>query len=224
MLNRTMIVALLTVAALTASANAAGIFISELVEGAAYGTYERYLELTNATDADYTFGANSGIVFQANAGNIHRNIGVDLAGVTIAAGDSFVISRTPGSMAIMGLEPEDMHDGYINNRGYDRYILVEGGVDIDMYGVDGVDGQGTAWEFTDSYAYRLPHITEGNGGVFDVSEWYVAPIGSLIGVNDDDAVNKLATYTTPGTHDFVPEPASMALLTLGALAVVRRRR
>jgi hypothetical protein len=59
----------------------------------------------------------------------------------------------------------------LNINGDDRVRIVDnnGGV-IDMYGEDGVDGTGTAWEYKDGYAKRLDS-TGPDGANFTTANW-----------------------------------------------------
>ena len=43
---------------------------------------------------------------------------------------------------------------------------------VDIFGVIGVDGSGTAHEFEDGRALRKPSVNKGNS-VFDPSEWVI---------------------------------------------------
>jgi len=49
---------------------------------------------------------------------------------------------------------------------------------LDIYGVDGVDGQNESWNYFTSYAKRL----DGNGpnNTFDESEWDIKPVDNLL--------------------------------------------
>ena len=94
---------------------------------------------------------------------------------------------------------------------------------------DRVIGTGTAWEYTDSYAYRLPAYNTGNGGSFVLAEWVHGGIGALDGPDDATRDALLLANTTPGTHVFdpcIPEPASVGLLLIAAVGLVgfNRRR
>ena len=82
--------------------------------------------------------------------------------------------------------------------GNDRYILTDaadGSNLLDIYGEFGVDGTGTAWEYTNGYAYRMPDYNSGNGGVFAAGEWTFGGVDSLLG----DPMLMLM-YTDPGRH------------------------
>ncbi|WP_428388620.1 lamin tail domain-containing protein [Mucisphaera sp.] len=212
--------------AMTSTASA-GLIISEVVDGTRGGGNPKFVEITNTGSTDITF-ASGGIINQSNA-NTDLDIDVDLTGVTIFAGQSFVIqSSSNGGQGVFedtyGFAADLYTPAFFSN-GDDRYILNLDGVIVDIHGQIDTDGTGEAWEYTDSYAFRLPTAISGNNGNFDISEWFHAGVNGLEDANFDDAAEKvlLLELTTPGTHEFViPEPASAALLGLGVLALARR--
>ena len=211
-----------------ASAASAGLIISEVVDGDLSGGNPKFVEITNTGATDFTF-TGGGIIMQANAAT-DLDIDVSLTGVTIAAGDSYVIqSSANGGQSIFESTYGFAADLYTSagfSNGDDRYILTtadDSSVIVDIHGDINVDGTGTAWEYLDSYAYRNADVLEGNGGVFDISEWFHAGVAAL---DTLDAAGHVA-LTTPGTHVFnaVPEPgtAVLALLSLAATGAVTMR-
>jgi hypothetical protein len=221
-------------------ASAAGIIISEVVDADLAGGNPKFVELTNTSGADFTF-ANGGIVLQSNAAT-DLDIDVDLTGVTIPAGDSYVIqsSANTGQAVFESTYgfPADLYTDAFFSNGDDRYIVVSGddtpgagGVAtladiIDIHGEIDVDGTGTPWEYLDSYAYRLPAVTMGNGGSFVLGEWFHGGVAALDAPDDAQRTALALAFTTPGTHNFVPEPASIAMLlaTAACVGIGRRRR
>ncbi|WP_231933065.1 lamin tail domain-containing protein [Botrimarina mediterranea] len=211
-----------------ASAANAGLIISEVVDGDLSGGNPKFVELTNTGTTDFTF-TGGGIILQSNAAT-DLDIDVSLTGVTIPAGDSFVIqSSANGGEAVFESTygfAADLYTGAFFSNGDDRYILTtadDSSVIVDIHGEIDVDGSGTAWEYLDSYAYRNADVLEGNGGVFDITEWFHAGVGAL---DTLDAAGHVA-LTTPGTHDFnaIPEPgtAILALLSLASAGAVTMR-
>ncbi|QDU55454.1 lamin tail domain-containing protein [Aeoliella mucimassa] len=214
----------------------AGLIISEVVDATLAGGNPKFVEITNTSSTDYTF-SGGGIIVQSNS-NTDLDIDVDLTGVTIAALDSYVIQSTSNTgqevfESTYGFAADLYTDAFFSN-GDDRYILTlsdDASVLADIHGEIDVDGTGTDWEYTDGYAYRLPSVNTGNGGVYDHSEWFTGGVNSLETGDDVEEAALILQLTTPGTHDFtpmqVPEPSSI-LLTLmaatGAGAVVMRRR
>jgi hypothetical protein len=216
-----------------ASAAQANLIISEVVDGTLAGGNPKYVEVTNTGDTDFTF-AEGGIIVQSND-NTDLDIDVDLTNVTIAAGESFVIQSDANDgqsvfESTYGFAA-DLYTGAFFGNGDDRYILADdtdgAGVAtnlVDIYGEIDVDGTGEPWEYTDGYSFRNPTAISGNGGVFDISEWTVGGVNSLETGDDTTEAALIVSLTTPGTHVFIPEPTSLALLSMGGLAALRRRR
>jgi len=212
------------------SANA-NLIISEVVDGTVDSGLPKFVELTNTGDtaidlAGYSLGnINNGAPESTYAPT-------DLSGM-LAAGDSYVCSYEGGDepglgvfLDTYGFEPDNYDFGSFFN-GDDVLVLYAGNPGaphdgtgaIDVYGEVGVDGNGTFWEYMDGYSYRLPDYIVGQNPMVQ-NEWFYGGLDSLEG---DDPVEMHLMYTTPGTHDFVPEPGSLALLLLGAFGVMRRR-
>jgi lamin tail-like protein/PEP-CTERM motif-containing protein len=234
MIKGTFVAAAASLAMLTASSADAGLIISEVVDGTLSGGNPKFVEITNTGVADFTF-TGGGIINQSNAAT-DLDIDVDLTGVTILAGQSYVIQSTSnGGQAIFestyGFAADLYTTAYFSN-GDDRYILADAddGLGaatnlVDIHGDINTDGTGLPWEYLDGYAYRLPTAITGNGGVFAIGEWFHSGVNGLEDPGYDDVVEAalIVAQTTPGTHNYVPEPASLALISLGGLAMLRRR-
>ena len=222
-MRKTVIAAIAAGVAGTASAD---IIISEVVDATLVGGNPKFVELTNTGNTDYTFGASGGIIVQSNA-NTDLDIDVDLSGVVIPAGASFVIQSSSNDgenvfFSTYGFHADLYTPAFFSN-GDDRYIVTDGGI-LDIHGVIDTDGTGSAWEYTDGFAYRLPTAISGNSGVFDINEWFHSGVNALETGDDGEELALILANTTPGSHDFIPAPASAALLGLGGLVAVRRRR
>lgn len=208
----------------------AGVIISEVVDATLAGGNPKFVELTNTMSTDYTF-TGGGIINQSNASN-DLDIDVDLTGVTIPAGASYVI-QSDGNDGIAVFESTygfsaDLYTPAFFPNGDDRYILATaddgagvGTVIADIYGAIDTDGTGEPWEFLDGYSFRNPTVVTGNGGVFDISEWTIGGVDSLEDAGGDDTAELalILANTTPGTHTFVPEPGTVALALLGLTSV-----
>jgi hypothetical protein len=221
---------------MSASVANASVIITEVVDATLAGGNPKYVELKNVTNSDFTF-SGGGIVLQSNA-NTDLNIDVDLTGVTIPAGDVFVIQSTGnGGQAVFESTygfAADLYTGAFFSNGDDRYILATADdgngvatVLADIHGEIDTDGTGTDWEYIDSYAFRNPDVMTGNGGVFDITEWFHAGPNALETGDDTEELALIRALTTPGEHNMIPEPGSAALVLMASLmagAVAMRKR
>ena len=64
--------------------------------------------------------------------------------------------------------------------GDDAVELITGGMVIDVFGVDSVDGTGQSWEYLDGWAYRKNN-RGANGGVFVDTNWVYSGINAVDG-------------------------------------------
>lgn len=207
----------------------ADLLITEVVDATLAGGNPKYVEVTNTGPAPYTF-ADGGIIVQSNA-NTDYNVDVDLTGVTIAVGQSYVIQSSANDGQLVfettyGFAADLYTTAFFGN-GDDRYILTDtsagdGSGLLDIYGADGVDGSGEAWEYTDSYAARV-FGTSSDGGAFNIGNWIIPGPNALEDPGFDDVIEAqlIVANTSPGV--WVPEPATALLLALGGVAVLRRR-
>ena len=214
----------------------AGLIISEVVDATLPGGNPKFVEITNTMSTDFTF-TGGGIVVQSNA-DTDLTIEVPLTGVTIPAGDSYVIqSSSNGGQAVFESTygfAADLYTPAFFSNGDDRYILATADDGLgnattiaDIHGDIDTDGTGTGWEYLDSYAFRLPTAVTGNGGAFAIGEWFHAGVDALETGDDVSETALILALTTPGTHVFVPEPGSVALALMslasaGALSMRSR--
>ncbi len=220
-------VAVVALVAICATSAYADLLITEVVDATLPGGNPKYVEITNTGAADYTF-AEGGIICQSNA-YTDLDIDIPLAGVTIPAGYSYVIQTTYNDgqnvfETTYGFAADLYYANGMGN-GDDRFILTDTDDSsnlIDIYGEINVDGSNTPWEYTDSFASRNYGSTP-NGGVFAIGEWYIPGPNFLEDSGGDDVIEAalIVANTSPGV--WVPEPASFALLGLGAFALIRRR-
>lgn len=96
---------------------------------------------------------------------------------------------------------------------------------IDTYGNPGEDGTGTAWEYTNGWAYRNDGTTPAGDGSFVQADWDVHT-GGLDGVATiEDTVNTLQASGAFPNFVAVPEPRDYALATgMGLLLFLLYRR
>lgn len=108
-------------------------------------------------------------------------------------------------------------DGSFNMNGDDALGIYDASSTlIDELGEIGVDGSGEAWEYTNSYGYRVDQT--GPDSTFNINNWDFPGDDHIDDNGGDDTLFPAGSYTP------IPEPASMALLGLGgALMLVRRR-
>lgn len=183
------------------------LIISEVVDGTLAGGNPKFVEITNTGDRPFTF-RGGGVIIQANR-STDLDIDVDLSGVRIGAGESFVIqsAKNDGQLHYEQTydDPADMYADAFFGNGNDRYLLTDAddaSSVLDIFGENGVDGEGSSWEYTDSHAHRVERVAEGSGATFEPGEWEVAEPGSLAGVNDAAERELIRAATTPGRHTF----------------------
>ena len=102
----------------------------------------------------------------------------------------------------------------LNFNGNDALELYENGEIIDVFGFPDVNGTGTAWEYTDSWAKKT---TPGNRTTFEENNWSYGGVGALEEAENNDATDNpyplecLATSTeSPSRLDLeiYPNPTS----------------
>ncbi len=174
------------------------VIISEVVDGTFSSGQPTFIEITNTGNTPHTFGTGAGIIINSNGAIGDTTQDVDLDGVTIPAGASYVIAGNDATFQTVYGFAADMIDSSVNFNGDDALILTdEVGTFIDAYGVYEQDGTGQPWEYLDSYAYRNSNV---NAPVspFVIGEWTIAAVDSLEGA--DEAGHQ--AVTSPGTHTF----------------------
>ena len=193
--------------------------VSEVVDGTLADGNPKFVEITNTGSAPYTFAAG-GLIVQSN-GSADRVVDVDLGGVTILPGQSFVIAATAndGQAAFestYGFAADLYADAFLGD-GNDRFLLTDtddGSHILDIFGEINTNGTGRPWEYTDSYAYRHALAATPVGAVFDQSDWFLAGVNALETGDDAAEAILLQTHTTPGSHAFVPEGTPLVRVEL----------
>jgi hypothetical protein len=184
------------------------VIISEVADGTGAGGYPKIVELTNTGSSDAVLDGMK-LRMYAN-GSPTPAAPYTIASFTLPAGQSLVLTNMDNTTA--GQLWSDFNltaptnvlysVGAVNSNGDDVYELLDAtDSPVDVYGVIGVDGTGTTWEFLDSYAYRNNNITNGNT-TFTESEWTFAGVDFL-----DPFAADLSPYLTPGIHVFNPSTA-----------------
>lgn len=211
-------------ALLAINANAA-IIITGVMDGDLTGGEPKAIELYNTGASSFDLSSLT-LEFYSN-GNATINNSSVLSG-TIPAGGFFYLlgtGDTPEFQSLFGTSGDFANTAEftaVNSNGDDAYQLVDGlSTVLSGYGEIGVDGSGTAWDFVDSYAYRISNNTDT--GVFDVNDYTYAGAGALDTLN----ASQQGAAVPFGTYTAVPEPQTYAaiagLMVLG-LAVYRRRK
>ncbi|GGF73282.1 ExeM/NucH family extracellular endonuclease [Alteromonas lipolytica] len=106
-----------------------------------------------------------------------------------SAGESFIISNeTSGFTAFFGEAP-DFQSGQASINGDDAIELFCNGELVDVFGDPEVNGDYEAWDYTDSWAYRVSNTTAST--TFNPADWTMAGRAAL----DGESTN--ATAATP---------------------------
>lgn len=87
-------------------------------------------------------------------------------------------SETTGFTAFFGFAP-DATTGQLSINGDDMVQLLCDGIVVDTYGVEGVDGTGEVWEYTDGWASR--NANSPANPEFNAQDWLISGINALDG-------------------------------------------
>lgn len=225
------------VASVFAGGASADLIITEIVDGnriAADGSagsspddFLAFVELTNTGASAISLDGFSFANF--NNGSATSNFGSTALSGTLGAGETFYIGYESDSAptafeSTYGFDADIYTGGKFFN-GDDVFLLFDtpyagGGAAVDLatvvdaYGVLGVDGSGEVWEYQDTVASRNVGVTTGTS-TFTPSEWTFGAVNLFDG---EGAAFHDANTTV------IPEPASLALIGLGSLMMVGRRR
>ena len=134
--------------------NAQSVFITEIADPANEATAGRFVELYNNSSADVDLSAN-GLVLQrwTNANtSATTSQNISLSGI-IPANGFFIVGRS-GFEGLYGFAPNQISsNGPVDSNGDDQIAIINSAGDIvDIFGVPGEDGTGTAHDFADGRA------------------------------------------------------------------------
>jgi hypothetical protein len=182
----------------------ADLIIEEIVDATLTGGQPKWVEVKNiGTDCVYL--GNYEICNYNNGGSTPSGC-TNLSGVFLDAGASFVFayesaSNTGCSTAMTCFEfvygtPPDQNGGPFIN-GDDAVAIRDAGTSSiqDVYGVIGVDGSGTSWEYLDSWARRNSSVTAASAG-FVGAQWTYGGANVL----DGALPSEILAATSPGTY------------------------
>ena len=227
MLQAPKVLAAACAAVALAGAAEAQIYISEICDGTLPGGEPKWVQITNSSGADIPDLSIYSIQNINNGAATTSNDAIALAAVALPAGASYAFAYETASNTscgggvscfefVYGQAPDQFSGAFIN--GNDVLSLYLGlavgtgnggpgdGSDallLDRYGVVGVDGTGTFWDYTDGWARRC---TSAGNPVFTQSEWLFAGADSLEDPGGDDTVELalLQNDTTPLVTESCP--------------------
>lgn len=115
------------------------------------------------------------------------------AGASASAGDFITVaSETTGFANFFGFAPTFNGGSAMNINGDDAIELFCNGVVIDVFGEIDVDGTGQAWEYLDSFAYRLSETQASNP--FILADWRIEAPDTLDGKTSNDGTIPLGSF------------------------------
>lgn len=204
-----------TILIASATAANADLILTGIVDGPLTGGLPKAIELY--ATADIPDLSIYGVELVSNANASAGTVETAFVG-SLSKGDFYYVATEEIEFAnVFGFAP-DLTTGDVNHNGDDDFYIYKNGVVIDVWGgSDGVDNTGTEADVLDSWAYRIDGA--GPNATFTASEWTITAPNSLDGL---DAAGTAAAVPF-GTYQ-VPEPASIALIGLGSLVALRRRR
>ena len=190
----------------------ADLLITEVVDGPLSGGLPKWVELTNTGTSSVILSAYS--LGVKNNGSITLNGPALVLSGNLPGRSSYIIAfedpnSLPGTSMFFGVYGQDP-DAYSGDEinGNDTVLLYLGAATgdgsnaglVDLFGEDSVDGTGTVWEYTDSYAQRCG---DTSSAVFDPLDWNIPGPNALeAGCGSDDACEtaNLQVLTDPWNH------------------------
>lgn len=169
--------------------------ITSIFDGPLSGGVPKGIEVFVAQDiADLSTcsirGSNNGATPSGTGFTINKTSGNNSA----SRGDFlYFASEETGFTEFFGFAP-DATTGQLSINGDDVVELLCNGDVVDAYGVAGVDGTGSDWEYLDGWAYR--NTDTSAKAAFDVTDWFVAGRNILDGESSNStSMIPLGTYS-----------------------------
>ena len=187
------------------SAYSSDLVISGVIDGSLSGGVPKAVELFVVNDiADLSvYGVGS-----ANNGGGSDGQEFTFPAQAAQAGTYiYVASEEDGFTTFFGNAP-DFTSSAMGINGDDAVELFKDGNVVDTFGDINVDGNGTAWEYLDGWAYRVSGES-ANAGSFDPTNWTFSGVDALDGEdNNAGAITPfpIATFTTEGGGSVVVPP------------------
>ncbi len=126
------------------------------------------------------------------------------AEAAVAGSYLYIASETDNFTAYFGFAPTYVSSNAAGINGDDAVELFQEGVVVDLYGDIDVDGNGTEWEYMDSWAYR--NNGAGPSETFDLAEWNILGVSGIDGeVDNGTSANPwpIGTYSVEGDETVV---------------------
>lgn len=177
----------------------ADIIITGVIDGPYSGGYPKAVEVYATTDI--AAGAGYGLYREANSNTDGGTLDFTFEDALVA-GEYYWIANDGGFEfeSFFGFTA-DYYDGSVQGNGDDRYLIKQGDVIVDVFGELGVDGSGTAWEYTDGWAYRQSTSSGPNFGNFDASNWDFSGPNALDGTTVNTTMPVAGVYPDDGGGD-----------------------
>jgi len=188
------------------------LMITGVMDGTLPGGLPKGIELYAYADIpDLSFYG----VGSANNGGGSDGEELTLEGSAMAGDYIYIASDETEFMNVWGIAPDFVSDA-ANINGDDAIELFLGGEVIDLYGEIDVDGNGTDWEYLDSWAYRT---VEGMpDGTFDIGNWTLGGVDALDGLDAAGIANAVPFGFYPNPIP-MPEPLPWAGAEVGDFIV-----
>jgi hypothetical protein len=149
------------------------IFFSEICDHTTPAA--RFVEIYNATGAPISLNGWTVEIYDANGDADDPPTGVyNFPAVSLPNGRTFVVARDQTAFeerAFPGLTADDYSPIIDGND--DPYVLTNGSVVLDIYGVVGEDGTLEAWNYSDRVARRNSEIIRGST-VWQADQWTIS--------------------------------------------------